>query len=132
MPEACPSPAELNEFRAGSIGSEAFERIAQHLEAGCATCDALLLEFDKTTDGIAGAANLRAETFTLPKSVPASGTLIGGRYKLIEEIGEGGMGTVYMAQQMAPVRRAVAVKLIRTGMDSKAVLARFEAERQAL
>src|SRR5262245_41608787 len=55
-----------------------------------------------------------------------------GHYKLIEEIGEGGMGTVWMAQQTEPVKRAVAVKLIKPGMDSKQVLARFEAERQAL
>jgi tetratricopeptide (TPR) repeat protein len=55
-----------------------------------------------------------------------------GPYKLIEEIGEGGMGTVYLAQQNEPVRRLVAVKLVKPGMDSKQVLARFEAERQAL
>ena len=55
-----------------------------------------------------------------------------GPYKLIEEIGEGGMGSVFMAQQTEPVKRAVAVKVIKAGMDSKAVLARFEAERQAL
>jgi tetratricopeptide (TPR) repeat protein/serine/threonine protein kinase len=55
-----------------------------------------------------------------------------GPYKLIEQIGEGGMGTVWMAQQTEPVKRAVAVKLIKSGMDSKQVLARFEAERQAL
>src|SRR5262245_60809601 len=59
------------------------------------------------------------------------GTAI-GPYKLIEQIGEGGMGTVWMAQQTEPVKRAVAVKLIKPGMDSKQVLARFEAERQAL
>jgi WD40 repeat protein/serine/threonine protein kinase len=60
------------------------------------------------------------------------GAVLGGKYKLIEEIGEGGMGSVYMAQQTEPVKRAVAVKVIKAGMDSKAVLARFEAERQAL
>jgi serine/threonine protein kinase len=60
------------------------------------------------------------------------GGVLAGRYKLIEEIGEGGMGTVFMAQQTEPVKRAVAVKVIKAGMDSKAVLARFEAERQAL
>jgi serine/threonine protein kinase len=60
------------------------------------------------------------------------GTLIGGRYKLLEEIGEGGMGTVWVAEQTQPVRRKVALKLIKAGMDSKSVLARFEAERQAL
>jgi tetratricopeptide (TPR) repeat protein len=55
-----------------------------------------------------------------------------GRYKLIEQIGDGGMGTVWMAEQSEPVRRTVALKLIKPGMDSRAVLARFEAERQAL
>ena len=55
-----------------------------------------------------------------------------GPYKLIEQIGEGGMGTVWMAQQTEPVKRLVALKLIKAGMDSKQVIARFEAERQAL
>src|SRR5579864_2533290 len=55
-----------------------------------------------------------------------------GPYKLIEQIGEGGMGTVYMAQQSEPVKRLVALKLINPGMDSRQVIARFEAERQAL
>jgi tetratricopeptide (TPR) repeat protein/serine/threonine protein kinase len=55
-----------------------------------------------------------------------------GPYKLIEPIGEGGMGTVWRAQQTEPVKRLVAVKLIKAGMDSKQVIARFEAERQAL
>jgi serine/threonine protein kinase/tetratricopeptide (TPR) repeat protein len=59
------------------------------------------------------------------------GTMIGS-YKLIEPIGEGGMGTVWMAQQTEPVKRLVAVKVIKAGMDSKQVIARFEAERQAL
>jgi tetratricopeptide (TPR) repeat protein len=60
------------------------------------------------------------------------GTIIAGRYKLLEEIGEGGMGAVWVAEQTQPVRRKVALKLIKAGMDSKSVLARFEAERQAL
>ncbi|QEG34417.1 serine/threonine-protein kinase [Bythopirellula goksoeyrii] len=55
-----------------------------------------------------------------------------GRYKLLEEIGRGGMGTVYMAQQTEPIKRRVALKLINPGMDSREVIARFEAERQAL
>jgi tetratricopeptide (TPR) repeat protein/serine/threonine protein kinase len=55
-----------------------------------------------------------------------------GPYKLIEQIGEGGMGTVWMAQQTEPVKRVVALKLIKAGMDSREVIARFEAERQAL
>jgi serine/threonine protein kinase len=55
-----------------------------------------------------------------------------GPYKLLESIGEGGMGVVYMAEQLEPVRRKVAVKIIKPGMDSAQVIARFEAERQAL
>ena len=72
-----------------------------------------------------------------PRGTPPAGAAAGrqplaGRYTLVELLGEGGMGSVYRADQTEPVRRQVAVKLIRTGMDSKAVLARFEAERQAL
>jgi serine/threonine protein kinase/tetratricopeptide (TPR) repeat protein len=55
-----------------------------------------------------------------------------GPYKLLQEIGEGGMGTVYLAEQNEPVRRLVALKIIKPGMDSRQVIARFEAERQAL
>jgi serine/threonine protein kinase/tetratricopeptide (TPR) repeat protein len=55
-----------------------------------------------------------------------------GLYKLLQQIGEGGMGTVYMAEQTEPVRRLVALKVIKPGMDSAQVIARFEAERQAL
>jgi len=59
------------------------------------------------------------------------GTVI-GPYKLLEQIGEGGMGIVYMADQQTPVRRRVALKIIKPGMDTRKVIARFEAERQAL
>ena len=55
-----------------------------------------------------------------------------GRYKLLERIGEGGCGVVYVAEQTEPVRRRVALKVIKLGMDTKQVVARFEAERQAL
>jgi eukaryotic-like serine/threonine-protein kinase len=60
------------------------------------------------------------------------GQLIAGRYTLLEILGEGGMGTVYRAEQSQPVKRQVALKLIKVGMDSRVVLARFDAERQAL
>ena len=53
-------------------------------------------------------------------------------FKILEVIGEGGMGVVYLAEQVTPVKRRIALKVIKPGMDSKAVLARFEAERQAL
>ena len=55
-----------------------------------------------------------------------------GRYKLLEKIGEGGYGIVYMAEQSEPIRRRVALKVVKLGMDTKQVIARFEAERQAL
>src|SRR5437899_5950860 len=55
-----------------------------------------------------------------------------GRYKLLEKIGEGGFGDVWMAEQEEPVRRQVALKIIKAGMDTREVVARFEAERQAL
>ena len=63
---------------------------------------------------------------------PSLGQVIAGRYTLREVLGEGGMGAVYRADQTEPVRRQVALKLIKIGMDSRAVLARFDAERQAL
>jgi len=63
--------------------------------------------------------------------IDGPGTVI-GRYQLLELIGEGGMGLVYLAEQKEPVRRKVAFKIIKPGMDSKQVIARFEAERQAL
>src|SRR5262249_45673944 len=59
------------------------------------------------------------------------GTII-GPYKLMEQIGEGGMGLIFVAEQQQPVRRKVALKVIKPGMDTKEVIARFEAERQAL
>jgi tetratricopeptide (TPR) repeat protein len=62
----------------------------------------------------------------------ARGAGIAGRYTLVDVLGEGGMGTVYRVNQSEPVKRQVALKLIKRGMDSKAVLARFDAERQAL
>jgi eukaryotic-like serine/threonine-protein kinase len=62
----------------------------------------------------------------------AAGQVLAGRYKLLQQIGEGGMGTVWLAMQTEPVHRRVAIKLIKAGMDSRMVLSRFEAERQAL
>jgi serine/threonine protein kinase len=72
---------------------------------------------------------LAATTATESEQV---GNVIAGRYKLLEELGEGGMGTVWVAEQIEPVKRRVALKLIKPGMDTRQVLSRFEAERQAL
>ncbi|MEA2707909.1 MAG: eukaryotic-like serine/threonine-protein kinase [Phycisphaerales bacterium] len=66
-----------------------------------------------------------------PLMFTAPGTVI-GHYKLLEPIGEGGYGTVFMAEQTTPVHRKVALKIIKAGMDTRQVIARFEAERQAL
>jgi serine/threonine protein kinase len=66
-----------------------------------------------------------------PRVAEGAGTVI-GPYKLLQLIGEGGMGTVWMAEQTKPVKRVVALKVIKAGMDSRQVLARFDAERQAL
>ncbi len=67
-----------------------------------------------------------------PYSDHQAGTVIADKYTLVDVIGEGGMGSVWRARQTEPVKRFVAIKLIKAGMDSKQVLARFEAERQAL
>jgi len=72
--------------------------------------------------------NITLDSYSL---VESPGTVI-GRYKLLEKIGEGGMAVVYMAEQETPIRRKVALKIIKLGMDTKSVIARFEVERQAL
>ena len=79
------------------------------------------------------APNLPAESAATQAGDPSlsPGSVIGG-YKLLQEIGEGGMGIVYMAEQQEPVRRKVALKLVKAGMGSAQIVARFEAERQAL
>src|SRR5687768_16932879 len=84
---------------------------------------ALALTAAADSDGPSPADQARA-------SEPVGTTV--GPYKLLERIGEGGMGVVYMADQLRPVRRRVALKIIKPGMDSRQVIARFEAERQAL
>lgn len=87
--------------------------------------EALLLAHDESGGPVPnGLGRDAAATANWPRQA-RPGTLVAGRYKLIEPIGEGGMGTVWMAEQKEPVRRKAAVKLIKPGMDSQAVLARF-------
>src|SRR5512143_4142681 len=96
-----------------------------------AEVDALLEAGDQAGSFLEAAPD--SPTRPMDPAPPADGvgTVI-GPYKLLQPIGEGGMGTVYMAEQAAPVKRLVALKVIKAGMDSRQVLARFEAERQAL
>ncbi len=114
LDEACRDAPELR---------QAVERLlAAHLKAG----DFLerppsdLMPTDAMVAGPAGG-----------NDIDLTGTTI-GPYKLLEQIGEGGMGVVYMADQQAPIRRRVALKIIKPGLDTRQVIARFEAERQAL
>src|SRR5205085_6782415 len=109
------------------FGSET-ERL-DYLEKACGGDAALLVRVQ---------AHATAENFlpeepikTLLSTTGKPGDRI-GRYKLLQQIGEGGCGIVYMAEQAEPVRRRVALKIIKLGMDTKSVIARFEAERQAL
>jgi serine/threonine protein kinase len=80
---------------------------------------------------VGGEATSGSYTAAEPENSVRPGTVI-GPYKLLQQIGEGGMGTVFMAEQTEPVQRKVALKLIKPGLDSRQVIARFEAERQAL
>lgn len=97
------------------------ELCAAHPEHG----DALRAELKRVLERD-GAASAR------PSRAPAGTPTQIGPYRLLDELGEGGMGTVYLAEQDRPLKRRVALKLIKLGMDSKAVVARFEQERQAL
>ena len=74
--------------------------------------------------------SLSAAASALEAQARESGRI--GPYKLLQKLGEGGCGVVYMAEQEQPIRRRVALKIIKLGMDTKNVIARFEAERQAL
>jgi WD40 repeat protein/serine/threonine protein kinase len=106
-------------------------------ENRCPKCGAQLS--GDAPEGLCPGCLLKAVAATPEKSevtlaaprIEGPGTTI-GRYELLDLLGEGGMGLVYLAEQKEPVRRKVALKIIKPGMDSKQVVARFEAERQAL
>ena len=124
---------------AAEIGDE--QQRARFLDEQCGDDARLRREVDSLL-----AANDRASAFLnepaldaaeagIAHTVEASPAAIGSRigpYRLLQEIGEGGFGVVYMAEQKQPVRRKVALKIIKPGMDSREIVARFEAERQAL
>jgi serine/threonine protein kinase/WD40 repeat protein len=96
-----------------------------------ARVEALLKAHEEAGGFLEGDSPRSAATVSTPANVEALESII-GPYKLLEQIGEGGFGIVYMADQQAPVRRRVALKIIKPGMDTKQVLARFQAELQAL
>ncbi|MCC6491489.1 MAG: protein kinase [Pirellulales bacterium] len=107
---------------------------AQYLDRACGGNQALRRDLQQLVDNHFDAGQFLERP--APPSAPAPRHYLPGdpigRYRLLEQIGEGGMGNVYLAEQLAPVRRKVALKIIKPGMDSRQVLARFEAERQAL
>jgi eukaryotic-like serine/threonine-protein kinase len=120
-----PTPAERQAFLEEACGGDAglLERVRRLLAAHEQPRGVL----DRAAADATGTSEAAAPDATL-----AVGTVIAGRYKVLESLGEGGMGTVLVAEQTEPVRRRVALKVIKPGMDSRRVLARFEAERQAL
>ncbi len=113
------------------------EARARYVNEACAGDPALSERVKKLLHAHDEAGGFFSQTSRRSATAPAwpltekAGDII-GRYKLLEQIGEGGCGAVYMAEQQEPVRRRVALKLIKLGMDTKQVVARFEAERQAL
>src|SRR5262249_21986881 len=93
--------------------------------------EALLRAYEQAGSFLESPASPPVATIDEPPPTEGPGTII-GPYKLLEQIGEGGFGVVYMAEQTQPVRRKVALKILKPGMDTRQVVARFEAERQAL
>src|SRR5262249_49940833 len=110
----------------------------EYLDGACAGNVALRAEVEGLLDAGARAGSFLESpvrdlvaTIDDPFVTERPGTVI-GPYKLLEQIGEGGFGVVFMAEQTQPVRRKVALKVLKPGMDTRQVVARFEAERQAL
>src|SRR5215471_6452319 len=116
----CEGPEALTSFLNQACGSDAALR--RRVDE--------LLQAHRDAGGFLGGSKSVESTCDFPRT-ERPGAMI-GPYKLLEPIGEGGMGKVWMAEQKEPIQRRVAVKVIKAGMDSKQVLARFEAERQAL
>src|SRR5262245_34404302 len=114
------------------------EERAAYLQQACAGNPALRASVEALLRAHVGASGFmdrpaRAGVATVDEQpvTESPGTVI-GPYKLLEQIGEGGFGVVFMAEQQQPVRRKVALKVLKPGMDTRQVVARFEAERQAL
>ena len=121
-----------------ALEKQSSEDCAAYLDSACADdpslrqrVEALLNAQPKLANFLQGHASEMVPMTLLPPPAELPGAQI-GPYKLLQQIGEGGMGTVFMAEQTQPVQRKVALKLIKPGMDSGQIIARFEAERQAL
>ena len=132
---ACPSDETLGQLLRADADATPGNPLIDHL----GFCESCQLRLDALAGGVGPWAVTSHRAPTLVGDTPVgdgpdfpAGTVVGGRYTLVEVLGEGGMGTVWLAQQTEPVRRPVAVKLIKAGLDTKAVLARFAAEHQAL
>jgi eukaryotic-like serine/threonine-protein kinase len=145
MAEEKPMPAEPNRVRDVFLSAAEVTAAARaaYLDSACGPDVELRVAVERLLDAHANPAKVLEATVGPARPAPSSdtgphtplpdtGTILAGRYKLLEQIGEGGMGAVWVAQQIEPVKRTVAIKLIKPGMDTKTVLARFEAERQAL
>jgi eukaryotic-like serine/threonine-protein kinase len=121
-----------------ALSLEEADRRADFLDEACGGDTALRAEVDSLLEAEAAAGDfLHAQRArTLAESLGGSPDIrlaaCLGPYKLLEQIGEGGMGTVYVAQQTEPIKRLVALKILKGRLDSRQVVARFEAERQAL
>jgi eukaryotic-like serine/threonine-protein kinase len=115
--------AERNLFLGEQCAGNPEQRAQLERMLAAATDAASFLE----RPAVAEATAWRPESLAIARP----GTVIGS-YKLLQQLGEGGMGIVFMAEQSQPIQRTVALKIIKPGMDTKQVIARFEAERQAL
>src|SRR6266568_3842597 len=117
------SPSEREAYLQGACGSDAALRAKVEVLLTSHEDDSFL-----ERPAVEGGKSVVATREPLTEG---PGTVI-GHYKLLERIGEGGFGIVYLAEQKEPVKRRVALKIIKVGMDTREVVARFEAERQAL
>lgn len=132
------SAAERPEFLERScLGDPALRAAVEQVVKECLEVEQFLTESRPTLDRDAEVVRLLIGTnfsasTTTGKNADQIEPLWIGPYKLLHKLGEGGLGAVYLADQEKPVRRRVALKIIRAGMDTKSVIARFEAERQAL
>jgi serine/threonine protein kinase len=127
--------SQLESIFFSALEKQTAEERAAYLEQACAGDEALQIRIERMIDAQKGSfLDAPAIDASLTADLPpteAPGAVI-GPYKLLQLIGEGGMGVVFMAEQTRPVQRKVALKIIKPGMDTRQVIARFEAERQAL